>query len=60
MHPALLYGGILQLCVDQNDPMAQMYNTKLAEVLSDGKRLYVSRIYSQDIHHLGEEYLYRR
>lgn len=60
MHPAILYGAILQLAVDQNDPMVQSYNTKLAEVLSDGKRLYVSRIYNQDIHHLGEEYLYRR
>ena len=60
MHPTLLYGGLLQLCVDQNDPMVQAYGTKLAEVLSDGKRLYVSRIYAQDIHHYGEEYLYRR
>ncbi len=59
MHPAFLYGGLLQICADQNDPMMQPYNIKLAEVLSDGKRLYVSRIYSQDIHHLGEEYLYR-
>ncbi len=60
MHPAILYGSILQLTLDQNDPMVQSYNTKLAEVLSDGKRLYVSRIYSQDIHHLGEEWMYRR
>lgn len=60
MHPALLYGSLLQTTVDQNDPMMQGYNMKLAEVLSDGKRLYVTRIYSQDIHHLGEEYLYRR
>lgn len=60
MHPVFLYGSILQLTVDQNDPMVQAYNIKYAEVLSDGKRLYVSRIYSQDIHHYGEEYLYRR
>jgi hypothetical protein len=60
MHPCLLYGAILQLATDQNDPMMPAYNVKLAEVLSDGKRLYVSRIYSQDIHHLGEEFLYRR
>lgn len=60
MHPAILYGGILQLCVDQNDPMVQAYNTKFAEVLSDGKRLYVSRIYNQQIHSQAEQYLYRR
>src|SRR3990167_5763088 len=60
MHPAILYGGLLQLTVDQNDPMAQAYGLKFAEVLSDGKRLYVSRIYNQTIHSMGEQYLYRR
>lgn len=60
MHPAILYGTILQLTVDQEDPMFQAYNLKLAEVLSDGKRLYKTRVYNQDIHHLGEQYLYRR
>lgn len=59
MHPAILYGSILQICVDQEDPMFQVYNMKFAEVLSDGKRLYVSRIYNQQIHNLGEQYLYR-
>lgn len=60
MHPAILYGTILQLTADQDDPMFQGYGLKLAEVLSDGKRLYKTRIYNQDIHHLGEEWLYRR
>ncbi len=59
LHPAILYGAVLQTVVDQDDPMFQVYNTKLAEVLSDGKRLYVSRVYNQDIHNLGEEYMYR-
>ena len=59
LHPAILYGSLLQLVADQDDPMYVAYNMKLAEVLSDGKRLYTSRIYSQDIHHLGEEYRYR-
>ena len=60
MHPAVLYGSLLQLAADQDDPMVQSYNLKLAEVLSDGKRLYKTRIYNQDIHNLGEEYMYRR
>lgn len=60
MHPAVLYGTVLQLTVDQEDPMYQAYNIKYAEVMSDGKRLYKSRVYNQDIHHLGEQYLYRR
>jgi len=60
MHPAILYGSLLQLSADQDDPMTQAYNLKLAEVLSDGKRLYKTRIYNQQIHNMGEEYLYRR
>lgn len=60
MHPAILYGSLVQLAADQDDPMTQSYNLKLAEVLSDGKRTYKTRIYNQDIHNMGEEYLYRR
>lgn len=59
LHPAILYGAVLQCALDQDDPLYQAYNMKLAEVLSDGKRLYVSRIYNQDIHHLGEDFMYR-
>ena len=60
LHVAILYGAVLQCTSDQDDPMNTGYNMKLAEVLSDGKRLYVSRIYNQDIHHLGEDWMYRR
>jgi len=60
MHPAILYGSVLQLTADQDDPMYTAYNVKLAEVLSDGKKVYKTRNYQQDIHHLGEDYLYRR
>lgn len=60
MHPAILYGSLLQLCADQDDPMITSYNIKLAEVLSDGKRLYKTRIYNQEIGSLATEYLYRR
>ena len=59
LHAGILYGSVLQCVTDQDDPMYAAYNLKLAEVLSDSKRLYVSRVYNQDIHNLGEEYLYR-
>lgn len=59
LHAGILYGAVLQCTLDQDDPLYQAYNLKLAEVMSDGKRLYVSRIYNQDIHSLAEEYLYR-
>jgi hypothetical protein len=60
MHPALLYGAILQVVSDQDDPQVSGYKLILAEVLSDGKRLYKTRNYNQDIHHIGEEWMYRR
>jgi len=60
LHSAILYGSVLQTVLDQDDPLYAAYNIKLAEVLSDGKRLYVSRVYNQDIHTLAEDWLYRR
>ena len=60
MHPAILYGSLLQLAADQDDQMIQGYNIKLAEVLSDGKRMYKTRHYQQDIHSDAEDYFYRR
>lgn len=60
LHAGILYGSVLQAVTDQDDPLYAAYNLKLAEVMSDSKRLYVSRIYNQDIHHLGEDYMYRR
>ncbi len=60
LHAGILYGSVLYTTADQDDPLYQAYNLKLAEVLSDGKRLYVSRVYNQDIHHLGEDWMYRR
>ena len=60
LHAGILYGSVLQCVTDQDDPLYAAYNMKLAEVLSDGKRLYVSRVYNQDIHTLAEDWLYRR
>ena len=59
LHPGIMYGAVLYCTLDQDDPLYQAYNLKLAEVLSDGKRLYVSRVYNQDIHTLAEDYMYR-
>jgi len=59
IQPALLYGTIAQVGADQNDPMAIVYNTKYAQVLSDGKRVYKSRLYQQDIATIAEDFRYR-
>jgi len=60
LHPAILYGSLAHIMADQNDPNAALYLGRYAQVLSDAKRIYVSRTYSQDIHGLHEEFEYRR
>lgn len=60
IHPATIYGTLRAMTLDQTDPNAPFYHMKFAETLSDGKRLYVTRVYTKDIHHLGEDYMYRR
>jgi len=59
IQPALLYGTLAQLNVDQDDPMAIVYAQKYAQVLTDGKRVYKTRIYQQDIATIAEDYRYR-
>lgn len=59
IQPALLYGTIAQVNADQDDPMAQAYSQKYAQVLSDGKRVYKTRMYQQDISTIAEDYRYR-
>ena len=59
IQPALLYGTIAQIAADQDDPMALAYNQKYAQVLSDGKRVYKTRIYQGDISTIAEDYRYR-
>lgn len=60
MHIGIVYGGCRQLTVDQNDPNAQFYHNQYASVLSDGKRIYVSRPYSQEVDGVMTDYRYRR
>lgn len=60
MHTAILYGSLRALEVDQNDPNAQFYHSQYAQVMSDAKRIYMSRPYSQEITGAMEDYRYRR
>lgn len=59
MQPAVLYGTITHITADQDDPMVQVYAQKYATVLTDGKRVYKTRIYSPEIPTIAEEYRYR-
>ena len=60
MHLGIIYGACRQLNVDQNDPNAQFYHNQYASVLSDAKRIYVSRPYSQEMDGIFTDYRYRR
>ena len=60
LHPAVLWGALRHVTIDQEDPAAAYYDNKMAEVLSDGKRIYVSRVYSQELKGLHEDWNYRR
>lgn len=60
LHPAILYGSLAHVLAEQNDPNAVIYLTRYAQVLSDAKRIYVTRTYSQDIHGVQEDWDYRR
>lgn len=60
LHPAILYGSLAHIMADQNDPNAVLYMGRYAQVLSDAKRVFVTRIYNQEIHGIHEEWNYRR
>lgn len=60
LHHAILYGALRALTTDQNDPNMMMYQNLYAQTMSDGKKIYVSRPYSQDVTGVFEDYRYRR
>jgi len=60
LHPAIVYGSLAHIMADQNDQNAVIYLGRYAQVLSDAKRIFVSRTYSQDIHGVHEDWNYRR
>lgn len=57
---ACIYGPLRNSAFDQNDETSIIYDVKMAEVLSDSKRIHVTRKYSIEIDGLQEDYLYRR
>ena len=60
LHQALLYGSMMKVLMDQNDPQFQFAQAKFTEMITDAKRQYKSRRYSQPIETVMEEYHYRR
>lgn len=60
MHLGLMYGAITQVSADQNDPLTPAYRQKYADVLSDNKKIYRTRMIRSDVPMISEEYHYRR
>lgn len=60
LHPSILWGAVRQITVDQNDENSVYYISKYQESIADAKKLYVSRVYSQEVTTVAEEFLYRR
>lgn len=60
LHIAILYGALRAATLDQNDPNAEFYQNNYAQVMSDAKKIYVSRPYSQEVTGVFEDYRYRR
>ena len=60
VHAAILYGAVVNLMADQNDPTAQMYQGKFGEVITEARRSYKTRVYSQPIETVFEDIEYRR
>lgn len=60
LHPAILWGSLKQMTIDQNDESSVYYLTKYNEAILDAHKLYVSRVYSQKIKLASEDFNYRR
>lgn len=60
LHIAILYGALRGLELDQTDENFAFYHTQYAQVMSDSKKIYVSRPYNQEITGVHEDFLYRR
>lgn len=59
MHIGILYGSLRSLELDQNDENYLFYHSQYYQVLSDSKKIYVSRPYAVEIDGIHTEYRYR-
>lgn len=59
-HLGIMHGGLARILGDQNDPMAASYAQQYANVMSDGKRIYKTRVYPSQVNLIAEDWQYRR
>lgn len=60
MHKAILSGAIMSIMADQNDPQFALAASDRTAVMVEARRLYKTRVYSQDIDYVAEDWNYRR
>ena len=60
MHPGILYGTVCQLMADQSDPLYAFMSSQKTAVLLDARRIYKTRVYSQFMDTIMEDYQFRR
>lgn len=60
MHMAVLWGAVKELLADQDDPLYIMADSRESAVITEGMRLYKTRIYNQSIELPMEDYNYYR
>lgn len=60
LHVGVIYGALRSLELDQTDENFVFYHSQYAQVMSDAKRIYMSRPYNQEVTGVHEDYLYRR
>lgn len=60
LHNALMYGAVTQVMADQNDPLYAFMASQKSAVLLDARRIYKTRVYSQFMDNIVEDYQYRR
>lgn len=60
LHLAVLHGAVRELVGDQDDPMYIYHNQKMAEMLTDGKVRYVTRMDSAEMDGDYQDWDYRR
>lgn len=60
LHDAILFRAVGLVVLDQDDPAYQIYQGMYAKAIVDGKRLYKTRTYNQEVDTVFTEYHFRR
>jgi hypothetical protein len=60
LHQSIVWGSLRTIATDQNDQNAIYYVAKYKEGIDEARKLFVTRVYSQKVQTVAEDYIYRR